>query len=191
MDIPTFFLQRHSYLHESALPNLRTKLPEAAFRQRATPETPPIIWLLWHMARVEDMGLSRLVWHQPQLYNDDWHERINAGIRHYGTSMEAAEIDALAEQIDVYALLDYQQATAQRTREQLAQLDLARLDEVMEEVEVLRVVKTEGMASEAAQWVAPHYIGKTRGWCLCHMGLTHNFRHFGQIMLIRKMLGYG
>lgn len=188
MDIPTFFLQRYQNLHDTFLPKLREELPEQAFRTRVTPKTPPIIWLLWHMARVEDMGLSRFVWKKPQLYNEAWHQKINTNIWHYGTSMTDAQVDQLAERIDVYALLDYQREVTRRTRQELSRMDPSILDEILGEEEVRRVLETEGMASKDAQWVSPHYIGKTRGWMLCHMGLTHSFRHFGQILLIKKML---
>jgi len=191
MNVKTFFQQRHSYIHQNFLPNLSKQLPEISFRQRPAAGTQPIIWLLWHMSRVEDMGLSRFVWEKEQLYSDDWHSKLNAPVRHYGTSMTDEEVIEMAEQIDVYAVLEYFLEVGQRTVKELEQLDESKLNEVLDEATVHRIVIEEGLASEKAHWVIPHYVGKTRGWMLCHMGLTHNFRHFGQIVLVRKMLGYG
>jgi len=188
MDIATFMRQRHQDLHERFLPNLQEALTEAELRQRPVAGMQPIVWLLWHMARVEDMGLSRLVWEKPQLYDADWRKRMNTTLTHYGTSMTDEEVAHFAATVDIPTLFEYQKAVSDRTAEELKTLETNKLDEILDEATVRRVVTDEGMASEQAQWVIPHYIGKSRGWTLCHMGLTHNFRHFGQIALVRKML---
>lgn len=188
MQIPEFFLQRHSYFHQSFLPGLRKDLPEADFRKRPYPGTQPIVWLLWHIARVEDMGLSRLVWDKEQLYNEAWREKMNISLTHYGTSMTDDEVLQFAGEVNVYSVIDYLEAAGEQTRTEIAKLDLSKLDEILDEATVKRVVIDEGMGSENAEWVIPHYVGKPRGWILAHMGLTHSFRHFGQIMMVRKML---
>lgn len=189
MDISTFFLQRHAQLHKTFLPNLKQKLSEEALRTRPVPGMQPIAWLIWHMMKVEDLGLSRLVWDKPSLYNEEWHNQFNVEEKHYGTSMTDEETLRLAQNINIEALFEYQKLVGEQTEKEIHALDLKKLDEILEESTVRRVVTDEGMASENAQWVIPHYVGKTRGWALCHFGLTHNFRHFGQIALVRKLLG--
>ena len=188
MDVRTFFRQRHSYLHESFLPSLPKNLPEELFRKRPAEGTQPIVWLLWHMARVEDIGLSRFVWQKPQLFDQKWQQQMNINISHYGTSMSEEEVSTFAQEVSVSEVLRYQNLVGKRTVEELGLINLSTLDEVLDENMVLKVVRDEGMASEKAQWVTPHYVGKTRGWALCHFGLTHNFRHFGQVVMVRKML---
>jgi len=188
MDIATFMRQRHRDLHERFLPNLQDVLTEAELRRRPVEGLQPIVWLIWHIARVEDMGLSRFIWEKPQLYDADWRKRMNTSLTHYGTSMSEEEVMAFAEIVDVPTLFEYQKAASDRTVEELKSLDTDKLDEVLDEATVRRIIVDEGLASEKAHWVMPHYIGKTRGWILCHMGLTHNFRHFGQIALARKLL---
>ncbi len=188
MGIPEFFLERYTYLHDQFFPGLRQSVPSEALRKRPVPEVPPIAWLIWHMARVEDVGLSRFIWQKPQLFDEQQRKELGIEPVHYGTSMSPEEVDELSQTIDLAALHEYHIAVSQRTRQELKVLDVDLLDQVVSEEEVRRIVTDEGMASEAAQWVIPHYVGKTRAWILCHFGLTHNFRHFGQIVLIKKML---
>ncbi len=188
MNIPNFMMVRHQQLHTEVLANLKNTLSEEQLKFRPLEGMQPIIWLVWHMARVEDMGLSRFIWRTHQLYDASWRARMNLQIDHYGTSMREEEVANFVKTVEVDGVLAYQTAVGQRTKEMLEKLDVDTLDEVLSEEEVLRVVRDEGMASEDAQWVSPHYIGKTRGWMLCHMGLTHNFRHFGQIALVRKII---
>jgi len=190
MDIPNFMLQRHQYLHETFFPNLRNTLTEEEFRQSPVKGIQPIIWLIWHMARVEDMGLSRFIWRKSQIFDATWRDRMGIEQEHYGTSMSEEEVATFAAQVDVYAVLDYFKLVGERTKRELSLLDLSTLDEILSDDAVREVVTVEGMASPEAQWVIPHYVGKSRGWMLCHMGLTHNFRHFGQIVLAKKLLRY-
>ena len=58
MDIPHLFFERYDNLRR-----LMTRLPgEAEATWRARPHgVNSIAWLVWHMARVEDCGLNRLV----------------------------------------------------------------------------------------------------------------------------------
>lgn len=188
MDIPTFFLQRYETLSQQFIPSLRERLSNEEFKKRPAPGTQPIIWLIWHMARVEDQGLSRFVWEKQAIFNEDWRQKMNIAENHYGTSMSEDQVAIFAEKVNVDAVLEYQQLTAKQTKEELDKLDVNRLDDIMREEMVKRIVTDEGLASEDAKWVIPHYVGKTRGWMLCHFGLTHNFRHFGQIMLVKKMV---
>ena len=188
MDIPTFFLQRYAYLAQQFLPGLKERLSDDDFRQSPAPGMQPIIWLVWHISRVEDQGLSRFVWNKPALFDNSWQKRMNIKEAHYGTSMNEEQVANFAQKVNIDAVFEYQQKTSARTVAELRHLDLDRLDDIIDEHTAKQIVQEEGLASEDAQWVLPHYVGKTKGWMLCHMGLTHSFRHFGQIMLVKKML---
>lgn len=188
MDIPEFFLQRHAQLHGQFIPGLRQSLTDEQFRQRPVKGVQPILWYIWHMGRVEDMGLSRFIWKRPQLLDESWNRRMKSQLSHYGTSMTEAQVSTFASTASVDGVLDYFEAVGRQTRNEITRIDLESLDEVLEEEEVNRIVRDEGMASEDAQWVSPHYIGRKRGWMLCHFGLTHHFRHFGQIALVKKLI---
>lgn len=181
-------MQRYETLAQQFLPSLKERLTDADFRKRPAPGTQPIIWLIWHIARVEDQGLSRFVWDKSPLFNEEWRAKMNLEETHYGTSMTDDQVAAFANRVNVDAVLAYQRLTSEQTVRELRQLDLARLDDVMDEATVKRIITDEGLASPDAQWVIPHYVGKKRGWMLCHFGLTHSFRHFGQIMLVKKMI---
>ena len=190
MNVSTFFFQRYNDLHNKFLPGLRESLSEEDFRIPAVPGLQPIIWLIWHIARVEDMGLSRFIFDVPQMLDEEWLKKMNTPLTHYGTSMTEEEVLTFAQTVDVYGILDYQQAVVARTRSLMPSLDQVSLDELLSEEVVNQIVLEEGMASDKAHWVIPHYVGKTKGWMLCHMGLTHSFRHFGQITLSKKLPSY-
>ena len=53
-----------------------------------------------------------------------------------------------------------------------------------------KVMYDEGVIHKNARRVAEVYPGKEKVGYLFHMGSTHHFEHVGQIMFIRKLLGY-
>ncbi len=94
----------------------------------------PIAWQLWHMARVEDVGVNRLATDGTQvLYDGNWQQRMNVSLREWGTSMREEEVTDLVERIDVPALLDYRQAVAERTVQVVGRLGTENLDGVADQ----------------------------------------------------------
>lgn len=185
-----FFLERHRPLHGELIPLLLRPLSEDQLRARPHTVLNPIGWMLWHMARAEDVGVNRLVADRGQLFDEeDWAARLNVGRRDIGTSMSSDEVRELASAIDLRALTGYREAVARRTVQAVQELEPARLDEPVEAALVERVLLDEGAAGPDARWLAPEYAGQTRAWCLNHFGLTHNFYHLGQAFVARKFLG--
>src|SRR2546426_12437985 len=59
-----------------------------------------IAWLVWHVARFEDVAVNRFVGDQPQGLDDPtarWPERMRAPWRHWGTFMTPAQVAGLSE----------------------------------------------------------------------------------------------
>lgn len=190
MNATELFLERHRPLHDEFVPALLDPLSDDQVRGRPHPEMNPIAWLLWHMARAEDVGVNRLVTGEPQVLDGDgWAERMNVGRRDLGTSMPRGEVTELAGRIDLGGLEAYRRAVARRTTRAVEELEPARLDEPVDRPLVERVLHDEGAGGPDAGWLVADYADQTRGWCLNHFGLTHNYYHLGQAVLLRKLLG--
>ena len=165
--------------------------PEAEWRARPHGLNPPT-WLLWHMARVEDSGLNRLVFDRPQVLDDpagDWLERLRVPLRHHGTSMTTAEVDDLNARVAIPALWAYSQAVAERTRALVRDLQPAGLAASVDPAHLRRVLFEEGMLRPQRQWPEPWpYSGRPKGDLLLHFGLTHNFGHWYDILTVHGLL---
>lgn len=190
MDIPRLFFERYDVLRDW----LRGLTDDPAEQWRARPHgLNSIAWLVWHMARVEDSGLNRLVFDRPQVLDDlagRWMEHMSVPLRHHGTTMTSAEVDELSVRVDIAALCAYSGAVAERTHDLLQELRPALLDEVVEPVRLRRVLLDEGMLRPQYPWQDPlPYAGRTKGHLLLHFGLTHNFGHWHDISTVRGFLG--
>ena len=72
-------------------------LSERELRGRPHPKANTIVWLVWHIARVEDVGVNRFVVDGRQVMDrDDWVTRLRVTRRDVGTGMTDAEVDGLS-----------------------------------------------------------------------------------------------
>jgi hypothetical protein len=151
-----------------------------------------IAWLLWHIARCEDMGINRLVSEQSQVLDEsDWQNRLNLARRDIGTGMTAEEVAELSECIDIGALREYCIAVARKTQLVIEEIDQKELAKIPSNIYLHNVLFDEGVIGKNDEWVADVYSNKTKGWFLGHLGLTHGKGHLGQILIIRKLQGLG
>ena len=189
MDIPQLYLGRYEFFRTRLAQSAAS--PESAWRARPHGVN-PMAWLVWHMARVEDGGLNRLVFDRPQVLDDpatDWQGRMRVPLRHHGTTMTSAEVDDLNARVDISALRAYSEAVAARTRTLVADLDPATLDAPVDPAHLRRVLLDEGMLRPEAPWAEPlPYTEMPKGDLLLHFGMTHNFGHWHDIQTTLGLL---
>ncbi len=64
-------------------------LDEAALRHTPPGGEHSIAWILWHLARIEDVTMNLLVAGSPQVFQSaGWRERLGAELEHTGNAMD-------------------------------------------------------------------------------------------------------
>ena len=189
MDVLQAFLQRYDPLYTFYIGTVWDGIPENLMCQRPYPQVNSIAWNVWHLTRVEDAGLNRLVSDRPQVLDEGWMQRLNIPWRHQGSGMTFAEVDELNQRINLQALHEYSDAVQARTREIIAQLDAARLDDTLTDEHLQLVIIDEGLAHSNPDALIGTYRGWSKGKCLMNFGLTHPFTHIGEIDVIASLLG--
>src|SRR5262245_29908008 len=123
MDIVSFFLLQHGHLHsadvggqESYFDRVFAGVSDEQMRARPDRGVNSLVWLLWHMARVEDVAVNLVVSDGRQILDDDWAARMNVPWRTIGTGMTEEDAVALTVRADVAAVRAYRVAVGQRTR---------------------------------------------------------------------------
>ena len=136
MDLMGFFLGLHATTHAhdvSGGPAGPERwlggLSDDEFRLRPAAGVNSLVWLLWHMARTEDVAVNLVVAGRAQVFDDAWARRMRVARRDMGTGMTAAEVAELSERADVAAVRAYRSAVGLRTREVVLSLPRAAWDE--------------------------------------------------------------
>lgn len=191
MNIIHMFLEFHQDLSKNRyVERLFDKLSEEQLRTRPYPAVNSIAWLLWHMARVEDAGVNRLVVAQRQVLDEgDWGKRMNVSIRHHGTGMTDPEVTDLSQRIDIAALRAYLEAVRTKTATVVKTLPLAQLEECNDLSYLRQVLFEEGMLNPAKDWGNSLPYQGSKGELLIHFGMTHNYGHAYEAFTICSLLG--
>jgi hypothetical protein len=189
MDALQFFLLRHESLHLEEIDRLLHGLRPEQIRLRLREDTNSLAWLVWHMARCEDVGVNALVAARRQVLDDGWAARLGVALRDIGTGMTSDEVVTFSSAVDLAALRGYFVAVGARTRDVVAALQPQDLDEVVDPGYLHRVIEGEGILGPHADWVRSYWEGKTRGWFLAQLGLAHQWEHVGEAAAIRGFLG--
>lgn len=191
------FLEQHAMLHTASLvPGCRWSFQDQVSAQstddqwRHIPSSRlhSIAWLLWHIARTEDVAINLLLADTSQLlYAEHWFDRLHLPSRDTGTEMSAGEIAAVSARIDLGALQGYRRAVGARTRQVVQQVSS---DELRQRVEPERIerVKAEGASEPAAYGVAEYWGRHTKGNLLLIPATRHSFTHLNEAGRVRQRL---
>lgn len=193
MDAIQFFLIHHNrlYLDSSGILN-RTRQINDDHMRLCQHNLNSISWILWHLARCEDVAINRIIANQHEVLDtENFIKRLKVTRRDIGTSMTYQEVVELSNHIDLDSLRNYNTAVATKTQKIIQNLIPEELNLIPDPEHLNKILFEEGALNKNSEWVADHYSNKTKGWFLGHLGLTHPRGHLGQIILLRKLLGLG
>ena len=115
MDAADFFRLRYDALHGSMTRRLLSDLTDTHLRARPEGRN-SIVWLLWHVARGEDLGVNVIACEQAEVIDDgDWGKRMGFNDRLAGTGMASDEVTAFSGKVDAQAVIAYWDAVGRRT----------------------------------------------------------------------------
>ena len=96
MNATQFFLVEYDSINSIVENFILQGLTDAQLRQSPGPGQNSLTWLLWHVARNEDVAITVLEGKQPQVLRQaDWLPRLNLTRCDAGTAMTAEECAAL------------------------------------------------------------------------------------------------
>ena len=190
------FLAQHAAVHTAEISGdipwslhdeVLSGLPEAISKTVPAPGQNSIVWLLWHITRIEDMTINHLTLRQPQIWNHEWAGRLGFPRPECGAGMDQAEVAAFSTQICLPELLAYRAAVGHCTRANIANLNADTAREIVPTAQVRELVD-EGSITERAGWLFEYYCNRTRAFFLTRTATSHNFIHLNEAGRVKKQL---
>src|SRR3989454_2297659 len=125
MDAKDLFLAQHAAVQSVAVGGNPASAAERAFggvsddqmRVRPREDLNSLAWLMFHIARAEDLFLNPILTGKAQVIEDGWLKRLGITRRDFGIGMTSPEVSELTKQIDLAALREYRDTVGKRTRE--------------------------------------------------------------------------
>src|SRR5258708_26889666 len=124
MDPRGLVLEQHAAMHTAAVGGNKMSAAERTFagltdeqmRVRPREDLNSIAWLMWHIARAEDILVGQVVAGGAQLFDDGWKKRLGVTRPDFGIGMTSPEGSELTRQIDVGALREDRASVGHRPR---------------------------------------------------------------------------
>ena len=204
MNTIEFLLQQHARNHSSKVAKWEgtnaaglnsedttlQDVTEEKIRKVPQPGLNSIAWVLWHIARSEDVGASvagggrAQVWHA-----GGWSKRLKYDRADSGTGMTPQDVADLSARIDIPALREYRWAVGRQTIEIIGSL---RSEQLTDKVDLKAVRKAAELGSYGASADIPrleaNWSTRTKGYTLSTYGVTHNIGHWGEITTLKGLL---
>jgi DinB superfamily len=200
MDLIRFFVDLHAATHAADVSGHAgperwlSGLSDDQMRRRPGAGLNSIVWLLWHMARTEDVAVNLVVAARAQVFDDAWARAMRIPRRDMGTGMTSDEVAELSECADVAAVRRYRSAVGVRTREVVQSLRPEAWDEILSVADTTRAASA-GAFGPNDGWIegVGHrpWQGHTRAHQLGQTAIRHNTAHIGEGVTVRGLPGFG
>lgn len=166
-------------------------MDEASLRRIPEKESHSVAWVLWHLARIEDVTMNLLVAGDPQrLHQDGWLARLGLSAENpahlsTGNGMDAVEVSGLSATVDLEALLAYRLAVGRRTREIVRQIVPQVLNDKVDPAGLQRIWDTGAMLP-AGQGIVDYWGRRTIAGLLLMPPTRHCMLHLSEARRIKK-----
>jgi hypothetical protein len=192
------FLKQHAMVHTAALDpgaggwsfadEVWQGLSAAAARRIPPGGEHSAAWVLWHMARIEDVTMNLLLAGREQvLHVQGWLAQLRVDAIDTGNRTPLESVAGLSAQIDLDALYAYRLAVARQTRENVRALHAGEFKHSIDAAGLQRCLD-EGAVIPAARELIDYWGGLNKAGLLLMPPTRHNFLHLNEILRIRQKI---
>lgn len=198
MDARELFLEQHGAVHSAAVGGNKASVVERTLggvtddqmRMRPREDLNSLAWILWHIARAEDIFVNVVLAGRDQVCDDPWRKRLNVTRRDFGIGMTSPEVWELTREVDLGALREYRDAVGRRTREVVEAFETDDWQGVSEAAAVQRAA-AEGAFGARTEMAVKALTGRPRAMLLSGLALFHPSGHLGEAATVRSAGGFG
>ena len=195
MDMRDLFLTQHSAVHTvavggnkvSAAERVLNGLSDEQMRVRPREDLNSIAWLVWHIARAEDIFLNPVLAGRDQVFDDAWMKRLGVSRKDFGIGMKSPEVSDLTKSMNIDALREYRDEVGKRTREIVGGFQPQDWEGQIPQSALERAAGEGAFPPPMVQ----AFTGRPRAGVLSGIALFHPAGHFGEATTIRSAGGFG
>lgn len=145
-----------------------------------------VAWLIWHIARCEDITMNLLVAGSPQvMIRDNWLDQMGITVRDTGNTMDEQVMADFSNAINIEAMRAYRVAVGRRTREIVQGLEPEDLKQKVDPSRLQRVM-AEGAVVETARGLIDYWGKRDTAGLLLMPASRHHIVHLNEALKLKK-----
>jgi len=188
MDLRQWIIEEHQAIQPLFQLNVSNSVPRDKLAIKPADGSNSIAWLIWHLARIEDVVVNSVVRGEDQvLIRDRWGPRVGVAETQIGTGFSDEEVADFSNRLDTGALIDYWVAVHQETQGWLKDAPLDILDSKPDLRE--RLESAPEVVSQQGGWVLQLWGGQATSFLLRWTVIGHGYLHLGEMQAVRGQLG--
>jgi uncharacterized damage-inducible protein DinB len=197
MDARDLLLDEHGRMHAAGVTGDKGRgratfgrLSDEQMRVRPREDINSLAWLLWHIARAEDVFANVVLSGRDQVMDDAWLARLKTERRDFGIGMAKPEVAELTARADIAALREYRDAVGHRSQEIVRGFEPS---DWQGELSAVRLEKAAALGCFGArsEMVVKAFAGRARMGMLGVFLVTHSALHMGEAATVRTAGGFG
>jgi hypothetical protein len=198
MDARDLLLEEHSAMHSAAVGGNKASMAERTFagltddqmRVRPREDLNSLAWIMWHIARAEDIMANLILSGRDQVHDEGWAPKLKITRPDFGVGMSMGEVADLSRQVDIAALRDYRDAVGQRTRELVGAYGPKDWEGEVEATAAERAGAL-GCFGPRTEALVKGLTGRPRRAVLTGIVIMHSAGHMGEAATVRVAGGFG
>jgi hypothetical protein len=198
MDARDLFLDQHAAVHSAAVGGNKMSaaertlggLTDEQMRVRPREDLNSLAWIMFHIARAEDIFLNPVLAGRPQVFDEAWAKKLNVTRRDFGIGMTSPEVTDLTRQVELGALREYRDAVGRRTRDIVGTFKPQDWEGVTTPEAVQRAAD-QGAFGARTEVLVKVFTGRPRSALLSGIALFHCSGHLGEATTVRSAGGFG
>ncbi len=189
------FLQQHAEVHSRAMSSrgnisfedeVLIDMRDVQIREMPDLMEHSIAWIIWHLARVEDVTMNMLVAGEEQVFiREGWDGKLGVSVFHTGNAMSKRDIIELSNNIKIDELRNYRVAVGRQTDAIVDQLDLVEIEQKVSPSR-LKLVLQERAVVEEAKGLIDYWGKRTVAGLLLMPPTRHCIIHLNEAAKIKK-----
>lgn len=163
-------------------------LSEEQFRRIPPKSEHSIAWIIWHLARIEDVTMNILIAGCQQVYwQDNWLQRINISFHHTGNSIGLREIHEMSQTVNLQELRSYRTSVGKKTVEIVRNIPPDQLTGKIDP-DRIQQIKDEEVLLPSAFGIADYWSKRTIAGLLLMPATRHNLVHLNEAYSLKNKL---
>jgi len=193
----SLFLSQHAQVHASRMSHtakwsfedeVLNEMDDPSLRRIPPKGEHSIAWIVWHLARIEDVTMNILVAGNEQLLErEGWLDKLGTNMKDTGNAANVEKITRLSHMLDLDNLIAYRIAVGQRTRQIVSQLTPNELKQKVNPDRIIQVRLTGSVVAGASD-LLDYWSKRTVAGLLLMPPTRHCFLHLNEALRIKHAL---